>query len=56
VPVYDYICKDCGKQIEVRASLSEKEKGLKPQCDSCGSYNLVQFFGNMKVSGFYPLH
>jgi len=56
LPVYDYICKDCGKQKEVKAKMSEKEKDLKVQCDSCGSDNMAQYFGNMKIRGFHPLH
>ncbi len=56
MPVYDYICLDCREKKEIRATLEEKGKGLKPACDSCGSDKMVQFFGNMKVIASFPLH
>lgn len=56
MPVYDYICLDCKVKKEVRATLKEKEEGLKPVCDSCGSDKMTQFFGNMAVIKSYPLH
>ena len=37
MPTYEYHCTDCGSKFEVRASMKEKEKGLKPVCPTCGS-------------------
>ncbi len=56
MPVYEYICKDCGKIMEVRQSLAEKEKELAHTCPGCGSKNLVQYFGNMIVISSTHLH
>ncbi len=56
MPVYDYICRDCRKVTEVRATLAEKEKGLKESCPSCGSKNMTQYYGNMIVIPTTHLH
>ncbi len=56
MPLYEYICKDCKKKTAVKATLKEKEKGLKVTCSSCGSSNMSQFFGNMTVTATFPLH
>ncbi|MDW7730763.1 MAG: FmdB family zinc ribbon protein [Dethiobacteria bacterium] len=56
MPVYEYICKDCGKIMEVRESLAEKEKGLAHTCPACGSKSLSQYFGNMIVISSTHLH
>lgn len=37
MPVYEYRCRRCGREFEIRASISEHSKGLKPVCPSCGS-------------------
>ena len=36
MPIFDYICLDCGKQSEVLIAYSEDE----PECKDCGSTNL----------------
>lgn len=56
MPVYDYICRDCGTISEVRATLAEKEKGLEETCPSCKSTNMTQYFGNMTVFATTHLH
>ncbi len=56
MPVYEYLCRDCKKVTEVRATLSEKEKGLEQTCPSCGSKNMTQYFGNMIVIPTTHLH
>jgi putative FmdB family regulatory protein len=56
MPLYEYICKDCGKLTEVKETLAEKEKGKKHACPNCGSKNVVQFFGNMQVIASTHLH
>lgn len=56
MPVYEYICPDCKSKKEIRASLKEKEEGLQPVCESCGSDKMTQFFGSMKVVKSYPMH
>lgn len=36
MPVYEYRCRDCGKEFEIIALLGELED-LKPKCTGCGS-------------------
>ncbi len=56
MPVYEYICKECGSIMEVRETLAEKEEGKTYPCQSCGSKNTVQYFGNMIVIASTHLH
>ncbi len=56
MPIYEYICKDCGKTMEVKETLAEKEKGAKHTCPTCGSKNMAQYFGNMIVFASTHLH
>lgn len=56
MPVYEYVCLECKAKREIRATLKEKEEGLKPVCNSCGSDKMSQYFGNMKVVKSYPMH
>ena len=35
--IYEFQCGACNTIFEVRASLAEKEKGLKPRCPECRS-------------------
>jgi len=37
MPIYDYRCDHCQATFEVRASIKEKELGLKPICTNCQS-------------------
>ncbi len=50
MPVYEYVCTECAEKIEVKATISEKEKGLNVVCPKCGSKKVVQFFGNIWIS------
>jgi len=56
MPTYEYVCQDCKKITEVRASYEEKQKGLNPKCENCGSEKMNQYFGNMTVTATFPLH
>ena len=49
MPTYEYACPDCATKFNVRASFSEKEKGLKPVCPKCGSKDTVQVFGSVMI-------
>jgi putative FmdB family regulatory protein len=42
MPLYDYLCKDCGEAFEVRATIKEKEAGLDLACPKCGSHDARQ--------------
>lgn len=46
MPIYEYFCQDCENKFDVKASISEKEKGLKVNCPSCGSSKTFQILGN----------
>lgn len=56
MPTYEYICRDCKEIAEFRETLAEKEKTLERSCPSCGSNNMVQYFGNMIVIPTTHLH
>jgi putative FmdB family regulatory protein len=42
--IYEYRCPSCGQYFEVRATLAEKEAGLKPVCPKCQARNAEQVF------------
>lgn len=35
MPFYAFQCEQCGETFDVRASIKEKEAGLKPDCPRC---------------------
>jgi putative FmdB family regulatory protein len=37
MPLYDFQCGHCDEVFEIRASIKEKEAGLKPECPKCRS-------------------
>ena len=51
MPIYEYHCKDCGYYFAVKATIKEKEEGLKIHCEQCGSENLSQVFGGFAILG-----
>ncbi len=46
---YEYECDDCGASIEVRATLAEKERGLRVKCPKCGSTKTTQAFRTVNM-------
>jgi len=42
MPYYDYRCAECGEVFEVRASIKEKEEGLKLECPQCHALEVRQ--------------
>lgn len=46
MPIYEYFCQDCEDKFEIKASISEKENGLKVKCPACGSSKTIQILGN----------
>lgn len=46
MPVYEYFCQKCENKFDVKASISEKEKGLKVTCPNCRSGKTIQALGN----------
>lgn len=51
MPTYEYHCKECGYYFDVKATIKEKEEGLKINCEQCGSENLNQVFGGFAILG-----
>jgi putative FmdB family regulatory protein len=49
--IYDYKCKQCGEVFEVWATLSDKEKGLQPECPKCQSKETKQMMGALSIGG-----
>jgi len=45
MPIYEYFCQDCENVFDVKASMAEKEKGLKAKCPACGSKQTIQMLG-----------
>jgi putative FmdB family regulatory protein len=43
MPIFDYLCKDSGKQGEIFLSISE----YKPECFECGSLNLKKMISKL---------
>jgi len=46
MPIYEYFCQSCENKFEIKASISEKEKGLRIKCPSCSSDKTIQILGN----------
>jgi len=51
MPTYEYVCTVCLERTEVKATIVEKESGLKVACPRCGSQKIAQIFGNFSVMG-----
>lgn len=49
MPTYDYVCQDCGKPFEIRASISGYSKGVTPRCPDCGSPKAIRTFTSINV-------
>jgi len=51
MPTYEYHCNECGYYFDVKATVKEKEEGLKINCEQCGSENMQQVFGGFAILG-----
>lgn len=49
MPTYEYICTNCGQKFEIKASMSEKGKGLKTTCPTCGGTQAQQVLSSVAV-------
>lgn len=47
MPTYEFKCDDCGERFDIRASFSEKEKGLNHECPRCGNEDTERVFGGL---------
>ncbi len=44
MPIFDFVCKECGKQFDVKISNAEKSKVKCPECNSSNLKQLLAFF------------
>ncbi|MGC8759657.1 MAG: FmdB family zinc ribbon protein [Bryobacteraceae bacterium] len=51
MPVYEYRRRCCGRQFEIRATISEYSKGLKAVCPSCGSEDIERIISMAAILG-----
>jgi putative FmdB family regulatory protein len=42
MPIYTFRCEECETTFDVRASISEREDGLRPLCPKCASQEVQQ--------------
>lgn len=49
--IYEYRCDQCQQVFTVRATIAEKEAGLRPTCPQCGSANSRQVFSAAFLKG-----
>ncbi|RMG47406.1 MAG: hypothetical protein D6718_03780 [Acidobacteria bacterium] len=54
MPVYEYVCQDCGAPSEVRATVDEYSRGLQVRCRECGSERLDRVFSSVAVNSGSP--
>lgn len=47
--IYEYRCDQCQQVFTVRATIAEKEAGLRPSCPHCGGDNSSQVFSAVFV-------
>lgn len=52
--IYEFQCGACNTVFEVRASLAEKEKGLKPLCTNCSSADTRQIVAAFAMGSSGP--
>lgn len=46
---YEYLCQKCGQPFEVRASMADYAKGLKPKCPHCAAQKAIRTFTSVNV-------
>lgn len=46
---YEYKCDVCGALLEIRATIAEKERGLRVECPACGGTKATQVFTAVNV-------
>jgi putative FmdB family regulatory protein len=47
MPVYTYICKDCGKKFDLLIGMTSEK--VEPKCAKCGSKEIEKIFGSFCV-------
>ena len=49
MPIYTYICNECGKKFDLLVGVTAQQEELK--CKKCGSKNIKKILGTFSVSG-----
>lgn len=42
MPLYDFYCEDCHLEFAIRATIKQKEAGLRPECPQCRGQSVRQ--------------
>lgn len=50
MPIYEFKCKDCGKEFELKLPVSKA--GEKQRCPECKSSNTLRLFSSVSVMNF----
>jgi putative FmdB family regulatory protein len=51
MPLYPYLCTDCGAATDVFASLAQMEEGIEVACSECGSTATRRALSTIAVRG-----
>jgi putative FmdB family regulatory protein len=51
VPLYEFVCRDCGKTFEIVATIKEYADGLEAHCPACKSKKVERVLGSFTVLG-----
>ncbi len=49
MPLYDYLCRECGRQFELLRRIKDKDQGL--QCPECHSDQVERIFSTFAAGG-----
>lgn len=49
MPIYSYICKNCGAKFDLLVGVTSEKVELK--CKKCGSKNIKKTFGTFSMGG-----
>jgi putative FmdB family regulatory protein len=51
MPLYEFLCTDCGASTDVFASLAQREAGLDVTCAACGSDRTRRALSTVAIRG-----
>jgi putative FmdB family regulatory protein len=52
MPIYTYVCNECGEKFDLLIGVTAQQEELK--CQKCGSENIKKMMGSFSVSGGSP--
>jgi len=52
MPIYPYVCNECGEKFDLLVGVTAQPEELK--CQKCGSENIKKLIGSFAVSGGSP--